>query len=67
MGNRLVNRFRLARMQEGKLQIEIEKQTGINHCILSQMENGWRIPTPNQLKRLMKALPKLKEVVAENG
>jgi hypothetical protein len=49
------------------LQIEVSKQTRINVSLLSQMENGWRIPTPNQLKRLMKALPKLKEVVAENG
>jgi hypothetical protein len=33
--------------------------------LLSLFENGWRIPTPKQLKKLMKALPKLKEVVAE--
>lgn len=59
MGNRLVNRFRLARVLEGKLQIEVSKQTGINVSLLSQLENGWRNPNPRQLRKLMKALPKL--------
>lgn len=60
----MVNRFRLARMREGKKQIELAKQIRIHYSILSQIECGWRIPTPRQLKKLMKALPELKEAEA---
>ena len=60
------NRFRLARMREGKKQCEIAKRARINVAIISQIECGWRIPTPRQLKKLVKALPELKEVVAQN-
>jgi transcriptional regulator with XRE-family HTH domain len=61
------NKFKLARMQEGLRQVELSLKTRIPVATLSGLENGWRNPTPKQLKRLMKVLPKLKEVVAENG
>jgi transcriptional regulator with XRE-family HTH domain len=60
-GQNMVNKFRLARMRLGKKQIELAKQIGIHPTILSQFECGWRIPTPRQLKKLIKALPELKE------
>lgn len=65
MGNRLVNRIRLARMQEGMLQIELAKKAKIHVSILSQLENGWRNPTPRQLKKLKRVLPGLEEAEAE--
>lgn len=57
----MVNRFKLARMQEGKLQIEIAKKARIPVATLSQLENGWRNPTPRQLKKLKRVLPRLEE------
>jgi len=52
-------------MRQGKKQIELAKQTGINPTILSQFECGWRIPTPRQFKKLVKALPELKEAAPQ--
>lgn len=56
-----INRFKLARIEEGKKQIELSIQTGIPPCTISQLENGWRNPTPDQLERLAKVLPTLKK------
>ena len=60
----MINKFKLARMQEGKKQMEVSIQTGIHYSVLSQLENGWRNPTPDQLRKLEKALPKLKNLAA---
>jgi ribosome-binding protein aMBF1 (putative translation factor) len=61
MVNRDGYRYRLARMQQGLLQVELAKKTKINVSILSQFENGWRIPTPRQLRKLKRVLPRLGE------
>ena len=58
----MVNKFKLARIEEGKKQIELSVQTGIPIATLSQLENGWRNPTPEQLRKLMGALPKLRDL-----
>lgn len=63
----MMNRFRLARMRQGKKQIELAKQIGIHPTIISQFECGWKIPTPRQLKKLEKALPELKEISPDKG
>ena len=67
----MVNRFKMARLEEGKKQIEVAMRAGIPVSTLSQFENGWRIPTPRQLKKLKKILPRLQELIqkgdATNG
>lgn len=57
------NGYKLARMYEGMLQIELAKKAGIHVSILSGFENGWRIPTPRQLKKLKRVLPRLEELI----
>lgn len=55
----MVNRFKLARLEEGKKQIQVPIETRIPLCTLSAFENGWRVPRPTELEKLKKALPKL--------
>jgi DNA-binding XRE family transcriptional regulator len=62
----MVNKFRLARMQEGKKQIEVATESGVPVSVLSLIENGWRFPTPSQVEKLEKTLPKLKELMERN-
>lgn len=58
----MVNRFRMARLEEGKKQIEVAIRAGIPVATLSQFENGWRIPTPPQMKKLKRILPRLRDL-----
>ena len=55
----MTNEFRLARIFSGKKQIEVSRETGIPVSILSQLEMGWRNPTPGQLEKLRTVFPQL--------
>lgn len=58
----MINRFRMARLEEGKKQIEVAIRSGIPVTTLSQFENGWRVPTPRQMKKLKRILPRLRDL-----
>lgn len=55
-----VNIFRLARILGGRKQKEVALEAQIPLSSLSQIENGWLVPKPHQLRKLERTLPKLK-------
>jgi transcriptional regulator with XRE-family HTH domain len=57
----MVTKFYVARHLEKKSQLQVAAESGIHVSVVSQLENGWRIPTPDQLKKLKKALTRLEE------
>lgn len=57
----MTNKFKLARILEGKKQIELSAETNIPVSTLSQIECGWRNPNSTQLEKLKRALPRLDE------
>jgi transcriptional regulator with XRE-family HTH domain len=62
----MINVFKLARLEKGITQLQLAKETGIYHSRLSEIECGWRIARPDELTRLEKALPKLKELMGKD-
>ena len=54
--------IKIARALEGMTQLELAARAGIHVTVVSQIEHGWRVPTPDQLSKLKRALPRLKEV-----
>ena len=56
-----LTKFKMARLEAGKKQIELSIETKIPVSTLSQIECGWRNPNPVQLEKLRKALPHLKD------
>jgi hypothetical protein len=56
-----VNKFKVARVLEGKKAIEIAHEARIPPSVYSLIENGWLIPKPEQLRRLERLLPKLRQ------
>ncbi len=58
----MVNKFKIARIIAGRKQVELSKKIGIPARVLSEIENGWRIPNPRQLKKLQEELPELAQV-----
>ncbi len=59
----MTTRFKIARILAGKKQIEISQKTKIPVSTLSQIECGWRKPTPQQLAKIKKALPSYDKAV----
>lgn len=53
----MVTIFKQARVRAGKKQLELERETGIDRCRLSMIENGWREPKPEELEKLKRVLP----------
>ena len=56
------SKFKIARVLLGKSQLQVAAESGIHTSIVSQLENGWRIPTPSQVERLRRVLPNLDQV-----
>ena len=56
-----VNKFKVARVLEGRKQIEVAREAGMSLTVLSMIENGWLNPKPEQEKKLRRALPRLEE------
>ena len=56
-----VTRLKVLRVLEGISQLELAAKTGIDVSVISQLENGWRIPKPDQLKKLAEVLPELNQ------
>lgn len=57
-----ITNFKLARFLLGESQLQVAARAGIHVSVLSQLENGWRNPTPDQIQKLERALPNLQEV-----
>jgi len=55
---------KIAREIMGKLQKDFAIEVKVPLCDLNEFENGKRILNPDQLERIEKALPRLKEVEA---
>ena len=47
----------MARFLIGLSQKEFAKEVGISTSVISEIENGWRIPKPQELKKIQKVLP----------
>ena len=54
--------IKAARNLEGMSLLEFGAKSGLHYSVLSQIEHGWRIPTPDQMKKIESALPNLKKV-----
>jgi transcriptional regulator with XRE-family HTH domain len=54
--------FRFARLLTGSSQKQIAKKARLGGSTLSQIENGWLIPKPHQLKRLKRVLPQIERI-----
>ncbi len=54
--------LKIARITAGLSQKEFAKETGITTSVISEIENGWRIPKPRELERIRKVLPQFNEV-----
>jgi hypothetical protein len=48
--------LKIARIRQGRRQLEIAKSTGIHATRLSKIENGWEQARPDELERLRIAL-----------
>jgi transcriptional regulator with XRE-family HTH domain len=57
----MINKFKLARILEGRRQIEVAREAGIALNALSMIENGWLNPKPEQLEKLKRVLLKLED------
>jgi len=53
-----ISSLRLTRLLMGKSQYEVSRATGISQTEVSLFERGFRIPSPEQVKRLAHALRK---------
>lgn len=62
-----INKIKLARVLEGLSQLELAARSGIHVTIVSQIEHGWRNPTPDQAEKLERALPALKRAEVLTG
>ena len=62
---RIVTRLKAARLERGRLQVDIATAAGVNQGRLSLMENGWVRPTPRQLRRIATALGVEPNLLAE--
>lgn len=56
------NKFKAARVLLGKSQLQLAAETRMHVTLISQLENGWRNPTQDQIERLKKALPNLDQI-----
>lgn len=55
-----------ARFNAGMTQREFSKKVGINPSTISQIEQGWRIIKPEELKRIRRVLPQF-EILEAGG
>ncbi len=53
--------LKVARFLAGITQKEFAKETGISTSVISEIENGWRIPKPQELKKIRRVLPQFDE------
>ena len=51
------NPLKKARFLAGMTQREFAEKVGINPSIISQIEQGWRVIKPEELRKIRKALP----------
>jgi transcriptional regulator with XRE-family HTH domain len=56
MGKLLPNRLRVLRAEKRITQLALAKKAGINVATVSFFENGHRAPTPDEQKKLARAL-----------
>lgn len=48
--------LKIARIRQGRKQLDLARSTGIHATRLSKIENGWERPRPDELKRIAAAL-----------
>lgn len=51
-----LTRFKLKRLESNTLQIVLAQKVGIDRARLSNIENGYVQPTPDEVRRIAKAL-----------
>jgi transcriptional regulator with XRE-family HTH domain len=56
--------IKIARIRQGRSQLEVARQTGIHSTRLSKIENGWEQPRENEVSAIRAAL-NLEESPAE--
>lgn len=53
--------FKIARIKQGRKQLELARETNIHATRLSKIENGWEKPRPDELSAIRQALKLDKE------
>jgi transcriptional regulator with XRE-family HTH domain len=48
--------YKIARIRQGRSQLEVARQTGIHPTRLSKIENGWEQPRENEVSAIRAAL-----------
>lgn len=48
--------IKIARIRQGRKQLEVARQTGINPTRFSKIENGWAEPRPEEIAVIRAAL-----------
>jgi transcriptional regulator with XRE-family HTH domain len=55
-GNYEWNRFQIARVRQGRSQLEVARQIGMHPTRLSKIENGWERPREDEVLAIRAAL-----------
>lgn len=54
--------FKLERIKANLKALEVARKTGLTTSRLSLIENGWADPTPVEIEKLKRVLPKLGKI-----